>query len=893
MAKKTSKKKNRNSKRPDRGIGSSGDKPVSGRGGGGEEIKTSVLVSPVKSDLPCDSLARNRDKAHSLDLNEMAKVLDQACQIMNSNSPREQKRWLESVAGKKLRSNATNDEIHQKCYDYCDHIDKIFRVFRDVDVAQKYGSQAKMSEDLIDNLAPKGEFDRAHLLQSTQFAIGQRGTGIGKVQKEFEAMDPINTIQRKEEFGYQMTASIIQGVTDTEELNDIGKLSWQRGGKWAAECAWKRATELDGQNAKYWSNLAFARINLGRKIRSEEIGYRGLAERMIHQAIEDATMGMKVDPKWERSYQRAAEAHFALGPYDRAEDACAVLQQAMGEIEAPSKNILQLLRKAEKNANMWCSLNVRFDQATIPDIINASLQNLRCIVVQSLAIDDNEDDFNSKAGDNILEALQLVIASLEMIYTRSSKWEKESKKANMVPNDIQIALRTIARVVPLHLVVASQSLKDIIFMEGKFTFWGLDRLDRLGVNFLAFDAQNPCQGDLDGDKSKGYEEMYKRMSGGKSMPISHVPHQLEYMHGKMHMSFDQDMTPHHICAFTITIMERIILSVFCPLREEAIKRVIDISLTAENNNGSWAGGEFLGMAISAASGMARYDIPADPVQTRKMFNTRGGVATMSHEIMNSGDPSGVIQKMFTTVTPGQWAMQSTYDIYNLLITYVRIAMDESSRFLSKECSGPYVTKILANIFDGYPAILDYFRSGKNYSEELGRAFSPLFMSGFGIFIMRNYHAQEEELKEDHHPHTTKNVMNSLMNRWLKLSRKKRSAYRWEAMPEATKMLHSNLKPVSKVDLFSSKAERSNSERQNKSHTSGVDTDDGSPKKSARSPYEQIKELPQCPICLKKQGFGVLLLRCPCKLVSYCSKECQKAHWSEHKIICRQALKSKK
>ncbi len=118
------------------------------------------------------------------------------------------------------------------------------------------------------------------------------------------------------------------------------------------------------------------------------------------------------------------------------------------------------------------------------------------------------------------------------------------------------------------------------------------------------------------------------------------------------------MTPHHICAFTITIMERIILCAFCSLREEAIKRVIDISLTAENNNGTWAGGEFLGMSISAVSGMARYDIPADAVQTRKMFNTRGGVATMSHEIMNSGHPSGVIQKMFTTVTPGQWAMQS-------------------------------------------------------------------------------------------------------------------------------------------------------------------------------------------------------------------------------------------
>jgi hypothetical protein len=36
-------------------------------------------------------------------------------------------------------------------------------------------------------------------------------------------------------------------------------------------------------------------------------------------------------------------------------------------------------------------------------------------------------------------------------------------------------------------------------------------------------------------------------------------------------------------------------------------------------------------------------------------------------------------------------------------------------------------------------------------------------------------------------------------------------------------------------------------------------------------------------CCKDEDLG--FSQCPCKQVSYCSKECQKQHWKEHRKVC--------
>ena len=40
------------------------------------------------------------------------------------------------------------------------------------------------------------------------------------------------------------------------------------------------------------------------------------------------------------------------------------------------------------------------------------------------------------------------------------------------------------------------------------------------------------------------------------------------------------------------------------------------------------------------------------------------------------------------------------------------------------------------------------------------------------------------------------------------------------------------------------------------------------------------------VCVGCRGAGATKLRCcPCKAVYYCGRECQRAHWEEHKRVC--------
>ena len=53
--------------------------------------------------------------------------------------------------------------------------------------------------------------------------------------------------------------------------------------------------------------------------------------------------------------------------------------------------------------------------------------------------------------------------------------------------------------------------------------------------------------------------------------------------------------------------------------------------------------------------------------------------------------------------------------------------------------------------------------------------------------------------------------------------------------------------------------------------------------------KEFKALPKygatCTYCLKADTPGTKNLICPCQRAFYCSKECQRNHWDEHKIVC--------
>jgi hypothetical protein len=68
---------------------------------------------------------------------------------------------------------------------------------------------------------------------------------------------------------------------------------------------------------------------------------------------------------------------------------------------------------------------------------------------------------------------------------------------------------------------------------------------------------------------------------------------------------------------------------------------------------------------------------------------------------------------------------------------------------------------------------------------------------------------------------------------------------------------------------------------------GVKDQPETPEKSARA----SALAPQCKQC-KKWGEGVKTSWCPCRLVAYCSRECQRVDWPAHKAVCKTIRKDR-
>ena len=580
--------------------------------------------------------------------------------------------------------------------------------------------------------------------------------------------------------------------------------------------------------------------------------------------MSDAAKGVELDAKWERAYQRGAEAHLALGPFDHAMDACRILTKAMEEIEKPSDDLVRLHERAKANEGLWCMLGITPGRITIPVLAEAALRNLRSSVVQSLPYEVLTDDEMRKHGDHIAPQASVVGGVLQLLYLRRSQWRRESKAAVMDATDIQIQLRQAAKVLPLKAVCLSESLKHLIFTEEPHTLWGLDRLDRKGVESLPFDAVDPCGDDeTDGADEALTNEMIQRNTGGEALSVSQIVSTMEIITGKGPESFERDSAPHHLCAFSISVLQRLITG-DSPLKEAAIQRVIDLVLCS-NGNGIWAGGEFIGMAINAATGIGKYGLPENASRTEGFMQTVGGIAVMAMEISQSGDKHFFLQKAIAGLSSDEWKSKSLYDIFLVLQQYLLPGMDGEVLSLYREEISPYVATILSALLDGHPGMLDFFRTGKQGSSF--DKFLPLFGSCFGIFLMWQYMRYEQSLIDKGLPSSTKDVLTYMVEKWVKLSKNKRSAYRWEVLDSATKEKLSEIAPVSKIELVKLREE----EKQGSGSGSGKKKD------------QTVKKLPECAKCGKKEDFGTELLQCPCRIVRYCSAECQKQDWPEHEV----------
>lgn len=763
---------------------------------------------------------------------------------------------------------------------HCEWLEKAFTAFSDKSVAKAWARDSAVSVWLITVLGPKSKFDLGHdmhQMSNAQMSIFQKGYNDEqrKQFREFEDEKPIDKCQRAEEEGYAKAARHAAHLTNAEIANEYGKKAWVKSKKWTAELYWKKATDL-GSEAKYYSNLAVVRIHLGRYLRSIQVGYRELATKMLEQAVRDAKAATTIDPHFQRAYQRWAEALLALGPYDRAMEAYRILSKGMELVENISGTIIQLQETAKINARRW--LPVASSASSIPATLHAALANLRSAVVGSLAVNQFTDEEMRKAADKITDAAWATRGAIGLLYMRRAQWEREKSIASgdrqiSDETEIERQLRQISKLVPLRAVVLSTSLKRLVFSEEPWTLWGLDRLDRSNVPRLAYDATDPCAHDQ--DEGPMLEEKLKRLTGSGAMNLSSVMSVMERVKGKGPISYDQDMSPTHFAALGCGIMQRIILAKDCSLQKAASRRVIELYFSP-NGNGLWAGGEFLGMCMNCASGVGKYDVPLDKARTAEFMRMPNGIAAMAKEINQSNDEHAYYQQALTTFLPKDWASLEPADIVPVLRDYILIGMDEDS-FLKPEEIAPFVTTILSAMLDGVPDTLRFFRSGtflngQNVDGKSLTNFQAIIIavqkSAFGIFLSRRFKHYEQSLMDSGHKHaSTKDIIGLVIDKWSKLGKDKRSAYRWESLSDDTKKELSHMAPVDKVDLMKEGVHKDSKER-------------------------PILKAPKCANCGETEGCGVVMLSCPCRSVKYCKSECQRADWPNHKTICKQIRSGK-
>ncbi|CAB9508247.1 expressed unknown protein [Seminavis robusta] len=689
--------------------------------------------------------------------------------------------------------------------------------------------------------------------------------------RKLEKQKPLDNEHRKMEVGFEKAKKLAASLVDAEQANELGKQAWRDKFMWRAELFWERATQLspNSSQAKYWSNLAFVRIHIGRYLRSLVIGYRVLAQNMIEAALLAAEQSVQIDPMWERGYQRAAEAHLALGPYDHALDAYRILQKAMNTIDHPGAALKNLHKTTKERARLWFSLlKVAPNQSTIPRLLESALTDLRIAVAQSLGNHGNGN--MQRAGDRVVEQVALVHAVLQLIYLRRSQWARESVGSNIDVIQVQFELVQMAKIVPLDVVVASERLKQLVFVEDPFSFWGLDQLDRLGVDSIKPHENDPL---VENDhESERFTESMKRHNDSNTLSLSNVQSCNDMVNGKVALSEERDFATHHRCAFSLTVLHRVLLTRQCFLFDAAIDKVMEFALR-HSDNILFAGGEFLGYAIHAALGIGKFDIPDDENRTEYILGISGGVALAAREINQSQDVSFSIQRALSRLKPSDWTRQSVVDIQDLLRFYLLPAL-EGIKFEMDDNQEDYISfavGIMASLLDGHPDVLHYFGTGKAGEIEVeNEAFcSVLRLFPYGVFLVRQYMHTGPTLLDKGVKATTKNIVKRITDKWHKLPHERRSAYRWETLSDATKTNLASMAPIPKVDIMMAQREGQNLREENEM---------------------TVTKLTECRVCGKGFGLGVELFPCQCQAVRYCGTTCQRQDWPKHRKICKKFCK---
>ncbi len=421
---------------------------------------------------------------------------------------------------------------------------------------------------------------------------------------------------------------------------------------------------------------------LGRKLRSFGIAYAQAARAMLELALKDADVAMKQDPTWVRGMQRNAEALLALGPNERAADACVSLEMAIQLLAGSrdsgkpsssgpkSPELCALLERARAAAHLWKA--VRVDVPPPQALAHALLLLLR-------------STFSSRAvgpaaqGRDVAESMGTVAAVLRAGYTNPS-WSLDG----LVDLDqVHLDLRMCAKCVPLAAVEASQELWKLASMDAPWSLFGLDRLDRVNADSLPLGSQDPCA-------KEG------------TLKAPHELDCLEWLASGLEKADElRDLTPQLVFgAFGSTLLQRLVLSPRSKLFNAAAARLITLQ---GDSLGRWAGGKFLEHALRTAAcvgSSAAYRIAQDGDRRARFLALDMSAHALATEIaMSRGsvDARYEMQVALAAITPDDWARRGPAEKGAVLRDYVVASLEGRLPRLKGDQDLPHAAAVLASM----------------------------------------------------------------------------------------------------------------------------------------------------------------------------------------------------
>jgi hypothetical protein len=279
-------------------------------------------------------------------------------------------------------------------------------------------------------------------------------------------------------------------------------------------------------------------------------------------------------------------------------EACRVLTKAIKQqlqvvysssSDASTKDcalLTALLARAKAIAKTWCKVSPT-PESPEKELLRVIAQ-VKMPLVKGMASSHQTPDEQNKLGEDLVEALEVVAAVLRASYTDPA-WNLDDTGSYL----IQKEFRMFGKCVPLCMVENCDALKRLVFMEEPWSVFGLDRLDFIGVESIDFGVKDPFE--TKDHEDDVFREKLARSTGGETIGLNEIEKVAELVRGPNPRKQRRDMTPHHMCSFSMTVIQRLARTHDSPLHKAAIERVVEFY---DSEISLWAGGEFIGYAMT-------------------------------------------------------------------------------------------------------------------------------------------------------------------------------------------------------------------------------------------------------------------------------------------------------